>query len=279
VTDRPLSGKIAWVTGGASGMGRATALALAKAGADVAVGSLVASQRDSVLLNQNCYTPPDENLALTADEIRSHGVRALGIDLDVCSTESVVGSFQAIIDRFGKIDILINAAGTSARSPITGHSDQLWGKILDVNLNGPYRTIKACLPGMVERRWGRIVNFSSTAAHFGHPLYSAYCSSKTGLLGLTRCVALEGAPFGVACNAICPGYVATESCNTALKEEIAIHALDISLEEYKAQIAGGIPQRRFLTPEEVAGLALYLCREDAFGIEGEAITMAMGSSW
>src|SRR5262245_54075214 len=103
-------------------MGRATALALARAGANVAIGSIVASQRHAVLPNQNCYTPPDENLILTVEEIRTHGVQALGLALDVCSTDSVISSFQTIIDAFERIDILINAAGTSARSPITNHS-------------------------------------------------------------------------------------------------------------------------------------------------------------
>jgi NAD(P)-dependent dehydrogenase (short-subunit alcohol dehydrogenase family) len=204
MSDRFLSGRVAWVTGGASGMGRATALGLARAGADVAIGSLVASQRAAVLADQNCHTPKDEALASTKAEIESHGVTALAMGLDVCSDESVEGSFRTILAAWGKIDILINAAGSSVRKYMANHPDELWHRMLEVNLTGPYRTIKRCLPGMIERRWGRIVNFASTAANVGYPMHGAYCASKSGLLGLTRCVALEGAPHGVTCNALNP---------------------------------------------------------------------------
>ena len=279
MSDRFLTDKVAWVTGGASGMGRATALGLARAGADVAIGSLVSSQRTTVLADQNCHTPDDESLARTKSEIEANGVRGLALALDVCSDESVDRSHRAILDAFGKIDILINAAGSSARKHMAGHPDEIWQRMLDVNLTGPYRTIKRCLPGMIERNWGRIVNFASTAANVGYPMHGAYCASKSGLLGLTRCVALEGAPYGVTCNAINPGFVDTDSNYSASRMEIEIAGLDISVEEYRAQIAATLPQKRFLSPDEVAGLALFLCRDDALGIEGQDITMAMGSQW
>ncbi len=149
-------------------------------------------------------------------------MRGLALPLDVCSSESVRAAYEAIINAFGKIDILINAAGSSIRKLIVDHPDDLWLRIIDVNLNGPYRTIKLCLPGMIERRWGRIVNFASTAANVGYPMYAAYCASKSGLLGLTRCVALEGAEYGVTCNAVNPGWVATDSNYSACQQEIEI---------------------------------------------------------
>jgi len=279
MAERYLAGRVAWVTGGASGMGRATAMALAKAGADVAVGSLVASQRGVVLKDQNCHTPSDARLAETKAEIESHGGRALALALDVCSDESVTASYEAIVDAFGKVDVLINAAGSSTRKLMVDHPDELWHRMIDTNLNGPYRTIKRCLPGMIERRWGRIVNFASTAANVGYPMHSAYCASKAGLLGLTRCVALEGAPHGVTCNALNPGFVATDSNYSACQQEIAIAGLDLTVEAYRARIAAGLPQKRFLAPGEVAALAAFLCRDEALGIEGEDITIAMGSHW
>ena len=268
------------MTGGASGMGRATALALARAGADVAIGSLVASQRGSAVLpDQNCYTPMDAALAATKREIEGEGVRALALPLDVCSAASVEASHRAILEALGEVDVLINAAGSSVRKFIADHPDELWYRMLDVNLTGPYRTIKLCLPGMIRRRWGRIVNFASTAANIGYPMHGAYCASKSGLLGLTRCVALEGAPHGVTCNAINPGFVDTDSNYSASKMEIEIAGLDTSVEAYRAQIADSLPQKRYLKPEEVAALAAFLCRPEALGIEGQDITMAMGSQW
>ena len=260
-------------------MGRATALGLARAGADVAIGSLVASQRGAVFADQNCYTPGDESLSETRREIEACGARALAFALDVCSDESVEASHRAILEAFGKIDILINAAGSSVRKYMIDHPDHLWHRMLEVNLTGPYRTIKRCLPGMIDRRWGRIVNFASTAANVGYPMHSAYCASKSGLLGLTRCVALEGAPYGVTCNAINPGFVDTGSNYSASIMEIEISKLDISVEAYRAQVAASLPQKRYLSPEEVAALAVFLCRPEALGIEGQDITIAMGSQW
>jgi 3-hydroxybutyrate dehydrogenase len=277
--DRFLAGRVAWVTGGASGMGRATALGLARAGADVAVGSLVASQRSAVLADQNCHTPSDESLAHTRREIASQGVRGLALPLDVCDDASIEASFREILAAFGKIDILVNAAGSSVRKLMAGHPDELWHRMLDVNLSGPYRTIKRCLPGMIERRWGRIVNFASTAANVGYPMHGAYCASKSGLLGLTRCVALEGAPHGVTCNAINPGFVDTDSNYAASRMEIEIAGLDVSVEDYRAKVAESLPQKRYLSPEEVGALAVFLCRPEALGIEGQDITIAMGSQW
>ena len=277
--DRQLAGRVAWVTGGASGMGRASALALARMGADVAIGSLVESQRAVVLARQNAYTPADEELDRTKAEIEALGVRGLAMPLDVCSDQSVRRSFDAITGAFGRIDILINAAGSSTRHPISGHPDELWHRMLDTNLTGPYRTIKLCFPGMKERGWGRIVNFASTAAKVGYPLHSAYCASKAGLLGLTRCVALEGGEHGINCNAVCPGFVETGSNYGGTKQDMEMAGIEMSVEEYRAQVAQTLPQKRFLKPAEVGELVAFLCREDAFGISAEDITIAMGSQW
>lgn len=279
MSERHLSGRSAWVTGGASGMGRATALRLAEAGANVAVGSLTKGQRGGVIKDQNVHTPADESLAETKVAIEAHGVEALAMPLDVCSDASVRESFDAVIAQFGKVDILINAAGSSARKLMADHPDDIWHRLIDTNLTGPYRTIKLCFPGMVERRWGRIVNFASTAANVGYVRHGAYCASKAGLVGLTRCVALEGAPHGVSCNAINPGWVATDSNYSACQQEIEIAGLAISVEEYRSRVAEGLPQKRFLDPDEVAALATFLCRDEAFGINAENITIAMGSLW
>ena len=161
-----LSGRTAWVTGGASGMGRATALRLAKAGANVAIGSLVKSQRGVALKDQNVHTPADEALPRRRPRSKRWGQR-FGDAARCLLRQLRAGVLRRHRRAFGKIDILINAAGSSARKPMLDHPDALWHRMIETNLSGPYRTIKRCFPGMIERRCGRIVNFASTAANVG----------------------------------------------------------------------------------------------------------------
>ena len=279
---RPLAGRAALVTGGASGMGRATALALARHGADVAIGSLVRSQREQVVLpGQNAHTPDDAMLEETRAAIAGEGVAALAMALDVATDDSVRAFFEAAVGAFGKVDILINAAGSSARQLMVEHDDALWQRMLEVNLNGPYRTSKLALPGMIERGWGRIVDFSSTAGQVGFERHSAYCASKHAVLGLTRFVALEGAPHGVTCNAICPGWTATDSARSAVIQEMVIAGIQgMAIEDYWAeQTRRHVPQNRMMDPSEPGGYAVWLCLDEARGITGEVLRIAAGSSW
>ncbi len=186
------------VTGGASGMGLAMAVAFASAGADLAIGSLLAGGKKAE--GEVVHMPGQEQMDHARSLIEAEGVQCLAMNLDVTSNDSVEEFFQATVDRFGKVDVLANAAGITAESTISGHSDALWDKVIDVNLTGTYRAIKRVLPGMIERKWGRIINIASTAATVGAATSGAYCASKAGVVGLTRCVALEGAPHGVTCN-------------------------------------------------------------------------------
>ena len=277
--ERALQGRAAWVTGGVSGMGRACALALAEQGAHVAVGSLIEADAARVVTKQKVHVVSDADLANTREAIESHGVRALAQPLDVCSGDSVAAFFEAASSAFGQIDILVNAAGTFGVSTMVNHPDALWHRVIDINLNGPYRTIKACLPAMIERGWGCIVNIASTGANVGADDHAAYCASKSGLLGLTRCVALEGAPHGITCNAINPGWVATPMNRLRLLEKIDVEGVDLDVEQYRAKLAEGYPQKRLVTPEEIGALAGFLCRDEAAGINSENITLAAGSLW
>ena len=279
MTDRYLEGRTAWVTGGASGMGKACALALAERGADVAVGSLVVAEQDNLVDKQKVHLVTEEELAGTGAEIESRGVRSIASALDVCSNKSVDAFFATVLDTFGKLDILVNAAGTFGVHVMVNHPDVLWDRVLDINLNGPYRTIKRCLPAMIERGWGRIINIASTGANIGADDHDAYCASKSGVLGLTRCVALEGAPHGVTCNAVNPGWVATPMNRLRLEEKIEVEQVDISVEQYRDNLAAGYPQKRLVQPVEIGALSAFLCREEALGISGEDITVAAGSLW
>src|SRR5262249_26030454 len=152
VSDRYLTGKAAWVTGGASGMGRACAVALAKAGADVAIGSLLEGPGADVLPQQILYVPTASELEEVRRELDGLGAGVYAAHLDLRSDESVDAFFAGALGAFGKIDILVNAAGTWGDESMIGHSDAHWHRMIDVNLNGPYRTIKRVFPGMVERR-------------------------------------------------------------------------------------------------------------------------------
>lgn len=272
-----LQGRTAMIVGGASGIGRAIALALAEAGADIALGSLLigsGSQADGELV----YLPGAEELEGTRQAIEARGRRAIALNLDVCLMESVETFYQTTVQTFGKVDILANAAGISTEQTISGHPDELWHKVIDVNLNGVYRTIKLCLPGMIERRWGRIINIASTAASVGAPASAAYCASKAAVVGLTRCVALEGAPHGVTCNAISPGWVDTRFGKSWMAH-IAETLEGQSLEEYIQVTKRSNPQQRIIQPEEIGALATFLCRDEAFGLTMQNLTVSAGSLW
>jgi NAD(P)-dependent dehydrogenase (short-subunit alcohol dehydrogenase family) len=278
MTERYLMGRAALVTGGGSGQGRAIALALAARGADVAIGSFLVEQ-GGMPGEIDSYAPSQDELTQVCRDIESHGVRALGRPLDVRRADSVEAFYNAAVAAFGKIDILANAAGICAEQPIMGHSEALWHDILETNLTGCYRTIRLCLPGMIGRRWGRIVNIASTAASVGAKDNPAYCASKSGILGLTRCVALEGAPHGVSCNAISPGFVRTNMMRSAVRRYIANAGGNQSEADYIAGIEAGYPQKRIIEPEEIGALAAFLCRDEAFGITAEDITLSAGSLW
>jgi 3-hydroxybutyrate dehydrogenase len=276
MAERFLAGRTALVTGGASGMGRAIAVALAGAGADVAVGSLLSGA--SRVERELSYLPGREELEATREQVEALGARCLASDLDVTSSESV-DSFAAKVEAaFGKVDVLANAAGITAEHGVCEHPEALWQKVIDVNLHGSFRTIRRVLPGMIERRWGRIVNIASTAASVGAPLSAAYAASKAGVLGLTRCVALEGAPHGVTCNAISPSWVRT-SFGLDWMGDIARRQHGREADAYVAEVESTHPQGRLIEPSEVAALALYLCRPEALGMTMQDLVLSGGSLW
>ena len=276
MTERYLESRVALVTGGATGQGRAIALALAARGCDVAIGSRLAGAGRTVPgVHAHLPTPDEMEQALRA--IEAHGVRAIGTDHDLRDNESCAALYRSALDTFGKVDILCNAAGVAYEHPICGHDDETWHRVIDVNLNGCYRMTKLALPGMIARGWGRIVNIASTAGNIGEAINGAYCASKAGILGLTRCVALEGAPHGVTCNAINPGYVETGMMRASLAAQAEREGRGV--DEILAGIVAGYPQKRTIPPAEIAALAVFLCRDEARGINMSDIDVAGGSLW
>jgi 3-hydroxybutyrate dehydrogenase len=174
-------------------------------------------------------------------------------------------------------DILVNAAGVSVHQTICGHSDEDWDAVIDANLSGPFRMIRACLPDMKERGWGRIINIASTAARVAAETHGAYCASKAGLVGLTRAVAIEGGPYGVTCLAISPGWVETEMLRESART-IAAKSGRSQAEEI-AIMGASNPQNRLIQPQEIAALATFCCSDAAAGLTMEDIQVNAGALW
>jgi NAD(P)-dependent dehydrogenase (short-subunit alcohol dehydrogenase family) len=252
--------RVAVVTGGLQGIGLAITRALIDTGAKVAVGSRRGGDSKSV--------------GAARQAVGSDGM----VDsLDVSSPASVDSFITKVKNQIGTPEILVNAAGVSVHQTVCGHSDKDWDDVIDINLSGPFRMIRACLPDMKQRGWGRIINIASTAARVAAPTHAAYCASKAGLVGLTRAVALEGGPHGVTCVAISPGWVETEM----LQESARIMARNsgrTQAEEIAAMGASN-PQNRLIQPQEIAALAIFCCSEDAAGLTMEDVQVNAGALW
>jgi len=246
-----LADRVALITGGGRGIGRAIALAFAREGAHVAVVARSQSQVDAV-----------------AAEARALGRKAVALACDIGDRGQVDATVRAAVEALGPIQILVNNAGIAVSAKVTDTDDALWERHLRVNLTGAFYASRAVLPGMLAARWGRIVNIASTAARQGFPYVAAYVASKHGLLGFTRALATEVVAAGVTVNAICPGYVATDlTWESARRIQ---EKTGRSYEEAVASLAASSPQRRLVEPEEVAALAVLLASEDARGVTGQA---------
>jgi 3-hydroxybutyrate dehydrogenase len=272
-----LSGRSAVVTGGFSGMGFAIATALAQAGANVAVGSYVVPAGSTG--SDAAYYPGADEIERVWASLSTHGTKVHAAHLDVRDSDATSRFVTEAQAAIGPADILVNAAGTTAEQPVCGHSDALWEKIVDTNLTGAFRVIRSLLPGMIERGWGRIVNIGSTAASVGWKDNPAYCASKAGLLGLTRCVALEGAPHGVTCTMISPTWVETELMRRNVAQVVEREGKGRSADELMDEFRKANPQGRMMQPQEIAALAVFLCSDAAKGITMENIQITGGALW
>ena len=242
---KPLSGKVALVTGSGRNIGRATILELARRGADVAV---------------NARSNRDEAESVAA-EARDLGVRAIATVADVAEQGQVYRMVADAISEFGRVDILVNNAGMRADKPFTEMTVEDWRQVNAVNMDGPFFACQAVVPGMIERGWGRIVNVSGLNAFKGRAGWAHVCAGKMGALGLTRALSAELAPHGVLVNHIVPG------------------AFDTTRVEGQSTPApsAGVPVGRLGMPEEIAHTVAFLASDGAAYITGQTIHVNGGA--
>jgi 3-hydroxybutyrate dehydrogenase len=251
----PLTGQHAVVTGGGSGIGAAIAHTLVTAGAQV------------TLMGRDVA-----RLAYQAEVLSEAGTVHVQ-SVDVTSADSVAAAFAAAREH-GFIDILVNNAGQAEAAPFAKTDLALWKRMLDVNLTGVFLCTQEVLPAMLERRSGRIVNVASTAGQVGYAYVAAYCAAKHGVIGLTRSLALEVATRGVTVNAVCPGYTETGLLEQSIEKIVA--QTGRSEDEAREALLRSNPQRRFVTPDEVASSALWLCLPESRSITGQTISISGG---
>ncbi len=245
---KKLLGRVALITGASKGLGRAMALALGEAGASLALVS-----RDTGQLKE------------TAAAVRNTGTQAEIFQADVTSEEQIKQLAEEVMARFGKVHILINNAGINIRKPVTEFTLTEWRSVVDTNLTGVFLMCRAFVPHMKGQGYGRIVNLTSIMSHVALPGRTAYCASKTGLLGFTRALALELAPEQITVNGISPGPFATEMNKPIIQNP-----------EANAQFISKIPIGRWGKVEEVGQLAVYLCSEEAGFLTGTDILLDGG---
>jgi 3-hydroxybutyrate dehydrogenase len=248
-----LQGRMALVTGAASGIGLAIARALAEAGAQV--------------------TLTDVDVAAGERAARELGGRFVGADLT--RGEECRRLVDEALATAGHLDILVNNAGVQHVAPIVDFPEAQWRRLLDLMLTAPFLLTQAALPGMYARGWGRIVNVGSVHSLRASAFKSAYVAAKHGLLGLTRVTAVEGAPHGVTCNCICPSYVRTALVEKQIGDQARVHGIPED-EVVERIMLSEAPIKRLLEPAEVAAYAVFLCSDAASGVTGGAVTIDCG---
>jgi NAD(P)-dependent dehydrogenase (short-subunit alcohol dehydrogenase family) len=246
---RILEGKLALVTGGGRGIGAAIARALAGAGARVVVCGRSKADLDAI-----------------AKEIS-------GVALQVDLLERA--ALDEAMASAGHVDVLVNNAGIAESAPLDRTTDALWDRIMELDATAPFRIIRSFAPGMIKAGWGRIINIASNAGVSGYGYSTAYCAAKHAMVGMTRALAIDLARTGVTINALCPGWVETQMADEAVTR--IAQKTGRSLEEARTSLASMSPQRRMISPEEVAHAALMLCSHDARGIHGQTIVIDGGA--
>jgi len=265
-----LSGRVAFVTGGSRGLGRADALTLARAGADVVVADLLVESElssDTDRYGTLATVARQQGLVHTEEtvrEIEAMGRRALAVRCDVTDRGEVDAAVARAADELGSVDILVNNAGTLDHvAQFHDQSPELWERDLRVNLSGAFNCAQAAWPHMKERGWGRIVNMASVAGTLGGFGQASYSTTKAGVLGLTKTLAMEGGRHGITCNAIVPGVIGTE----------AFHMANATMNE---RIVKRTALRRPGEPQEIANVVAFLCSDLAAYITGVELNVSGG---
>lgn len=256
----PLSGRVAIITGSTSGIGLGIARALAEAGADIVLNGLGDLGQIETTRNELADT--------TGVKVVYNGANLLdGADAAALVTDTV--------NQFGRIDILVNNAGIQHVSPIEDFPVDKWNAIQALNLSASFHTIRAAFGPMKAAGWGRIINLASVHGLIASPFKSAYVAAKHGVLGLTKTVGLEGAQFGITCNAICPGYVWTPLVEGQIED--TAKARGISRDDVINNVLlAAQPTKRFVTVEELGAASVFLCSDAARSITGVALPVDGG---
>jgi 3-oxoacyl-[acyl-carrier protein] reductase len=242
-----LEGKVALITGGSRGIGRACALALGKAGATVVLS----------------YAGNEAAAKETVDLIQKAGGRAKAIRFDVADTRACAEAVDGVVSEFGRLDVLVNNAGMAMDGLVMRIKDEDWDKQLDTNLKGAFALIRAASRPMMKQRGGAIVNLTSVVGETGNPGQVAYAASKAGLIGLTKSIARELASRGIRCNAVSPGFIGTD---------MTAHLS----EDTKETLLQSIPLARLGTAEEVASAVVFLASDAAAYVTGEVLRVNGG---
>jgi 3-oxoacyl-[acyl-carrier protein] reductase len=241
-----LSGKVALVTGGAQGIGKAIALLLAKNGADLVISDINLEKAQE-----------------TADEIQGMGRKSLAIQVNVADLKDVERMIETIVEQFGKIDILVNNAGITRDRLILRMTEEDWDAVLDVNLKGTFNCTKAAIRHMSKQKSGKIVNIASVSGEMGNPGQANYSASKAGVIGFTKTIAREFAARGINVNAIAPGYIQTPMT-------------DAIPEKAKEALKQMIPMERLGQPEDVAQAVYFLVSKHSSYITGQVLNVNGG---
>jgi len=265
-----LSGRVAFVTGGSRGLGRADALTLARAGADVVVADLLVESElteETDRYGALATVARQQGLVHTEETVRdieAMGRRALAVRCDVTDRDEVDAAVARTVEQLGSLDILVNNAGTLDHvAQFHEQSQELWERDLRVNLTGAFNCAQAAWPHMQERGWGRIVNMASVAGTLGGFGQASYSTTKAGLLGLTKTLAMEGGRHGITCNAIVPGVIGTE-------------AFEMANATMNERIVRRTALRRPGEPQEIANVVAFLCSDLAAYVTGIELNVSGG---